>query len=176
MPKRQAATSTLMQRVILEPVGVVDQPVEHGIGIGGVADQGMPLIHGELAGDDGGTAAVAILEDLQEIMAGGSIERLEPPIVKDQEIDAEEPARQALMAAIAARQSELRERGSPGRRQFVDRCRDLGAVGRRRLWAPEDVRWRSTHHFRGLRRSTAPYVASPHQRRVARASVNQAAA
>ncbi|MGY3146591.1 hypothetical protein ACVWYQ_003590 [Bradyrhizobium sp. USDA 3397] len=88
-------------------MAVVDQPVEHGIGIGGVADQGMPLIDSQLAGDDGGTAAVAILEDLQEIMAGGSIERLEPPIVKDQEIDAAERAQQALMAAIAAGHDEL---------------------------------------------------------------------
>jgi hypothetical protein len=39
--------------------GVVDQAVEDGIGIGGVADQRVPLIDGELAGDDGGPRQTA---------------------------------------------------------------------------------------------------------------------
>jgi hypothetical protein len=42
-------------------VGVVDQAVEDGVGVGGIADQRVPLIDGELAGDDGGVAAVAVL-------------------------------------------------------------------------------------------------------------------
>jgi hypothetical protein len=93
----------------IEPMGIVDQAIEHGVGIGGVADEGMPLVHGELAGDDGGSTTVAIFEDLQQIVAGGGIERLEAPIVKDEQIDAAEHAQHALMAAIAARQSKLGE-------------------------------------------------------------------
>src|SRR5690606_41476803 len=45
-------------------------------------------LHGELAGDDGGTAAVAILEDFEEIVAGLVIERLKAPVIKDQEVNA----------------------------------------------------------------------------------------
>jgi len=59
----------------------------------------VPLIDGELAGDDGGAAAVAVLEDLQEVMAGGGVERLEAPVVEDEEIDAAEPTQQTRMAA-----------------------------------------------------------------------------
>jgi hypothetical protein len=63
--------------VEIDPVAVMDQAVEDGVGVGGVADQGVPLIDRELAGDDGGAAAVAILEDLQEVVAGRGVERLE---------------------------------------------------------------------------------------------------
>jgi hypothetical protein len=48
----------------------------------------VPLIDGELAGDDGGAVAVAVFEDLQEVVAGGGVERLEAPVVEDEEIDA----------------------------------------------------------------------------------------
>jgi hypothetical protein len=47
----------------------------------------------ERTGDDGAAAAVAILEDLQEAVAGHAIERLEAPIVEDETIDATERAK-----------------------------------------------------------------------------------
>jgi hypothetical protein len=43
-------------------VGVVDQAVEHGVAVGGIADQPMSLVDRQLAADDGATA-VAVLED-----------------------------------------------------------------------------------------------------------------
>ncbi|MGY3146424.1 hypothetical protein ACVWYQ_003423 [Bradyrhizobium sp. USDA 3397] len=78
--------------VEIDPVGVMDQAVENGVGVGGVADQRVPLIDGKLAGDDGGAVAVAVLEDLQEVVAGRGVERLEAPVVEDEEIDAAERA------------------------------------------------------------------------------------
>ena len=63
----------------IDAVSVVDETIEHGIGISGIANERVPLVDGELTGDDGGAAAVAVLEDLQEVVAGRSIERLEPP-------------------------------------------------------------------------------------------------
>jgi hypothetical protein len=65
--------------VEVDAVGVVDQAVEDGVGVGGIADRRVPLIDGELAGDDGGGVALAILEDLQEVVASRGIERLEAP-------------------------------------------------------------------------------------------------
>lgn len=57
------------------------------VGVGGIADQRVPLVDGELAGDDGGAAAVAILENnLQEVVAGCCVKRLEAPVVEDEEI------------------------------------------------------------------------------------------
>src|SRR5207245_10011572 len=93
--------------VEIEPVGVRDQAVQDGVGVGGVADQRVPLIDRELAGDDGGAAAVAVLEDLQEVVAGCGVERLEAPVVENEEIDATESAQETGGAAVAARQGEL---------------------------------------------------------------------
>lgn len=69
----------------------------------------MPLIDQELAGDDGGAAAVAVLQDIQEVVAGRGVERLEAPVVEDEEIDATERAQEAGVAAVAARQSQIAE-------------------------------------------------------------------
>jgi hypothetical protein len=93
----------------IDAVGVMDQAVEDGVGVGGIADQRMPLIDRELAGDDGGAAAVAVLKDLQEVVAGRGVERLEAPIVEDEKIDSAERAQDAGVAAVAARQSEIGE-------------------------------------------------------------------
>jgi hypothetical protein len=50
-------------------MGIVDQAVEDGVGERRIADHGVPLGHRHLAGDDGGTAAMAVLQDLQQILA-----------------------------------------------------------------------------------------------------------
>ena len=55
-----------------ETAGVVDEAVEDGIGVGRIADELMPAFDGQLAGDDGGTPAVAVVEDFQDVVAGGS--------------------------------------------------------------------------------------------------------
>ena len=34
-------------------MGVVDEAVEDGVGVGGVADEAMPVGDGDLAGDEG---------------------------------------------------------------------------------------------------------------------------
>jgi hypothetical protein len=41
--------------------------------------EGVPSVHRQLAGDDSRAAAVAVLQDLQQVVAGGSIDRLEAP-------------------------------------------------------------------------------------------------
>ena len=67
-------------------MGVVDEAVEDGVGVGRVADHLVPFVDGELAGDDGGAAAVAFFEDLEEIVAGAGVERFEAPVVEDEEM------------------------------------------------------------------------------------------
>jgi hypothetical protein len=54
----------------VEPVAVED-----GVGVGRVADEGMPPVDRELAGDEGGTAAISVHQNLQEVVAGAVIER-----------------------------------------------------------------------------------------------------
>jgi len=50
-------------------MGVVNEPVKHGIRYRGVRHHLVPVVDRELTGDDGGAVAVAIIEDLQELAA-----------------------------------------------------------------------------------------------------------
>jgi hypothetical protein len=93
----------------VEAVGVVDQAIEDGIGVGRVADQLMPAVDRQLAGDNGGAAAVAVIEDLQKVVTGSGIERLEAPIVEDEQIDAAKRAQQAQVASVAAGERKIGE-------------------------------------------------------------------
>ena len=74
----------------IDAVGVVDDAIEDDIGVGGIADQIMPFVHGDLAGDDGRSPAVAFFEDFEEIVTSGGIERFEAPVVEDEQLDAAE--------------------------------------------------------------------------------------
>ena len=47
----------------------MDQPVEDGIGESGIPDDFVPVLQGELAGDEGSSPAGAVLDNLQEIAA-----------------------------------------------------------------------------------------------------------
>lgn len=85
-------------------MSVVDEAVQDGIGVGGIGNEVMPAVHGKLAGDDGGAPAVAVVEDFEEIVTLGGVERFEAPVVKNEQLDAAEDAQQAGMATVAARQ------------------------------------------------------------------------
>ena len=55
------------------------QPVEDGIGEGVIAegviaDDGIPLVDGELAGDEGGGNLIAVVHEVHEVMALCGIE------------------------------------------------------------------------------------------------------
>ena len=93
----------------IEAVGVVDEAVENGVGIGGIADHGVPVFDGKLAGDDGGSAPVAFLEDFEQVVTGLGIERLESPIVENEKLDAAERAGEAGIAAVAAGERQIAE-------------------------------------------------------------------
>ena len=113
--------------VQVEAVGIVDEAVEDGVGVGRVADDGVPVLDGQLAGDDGRSPAVAFFEDFQKVVAGLGVERLEPPIVQDQELDIAQRAADASIPAIAARERQLAE-------QFGDALVEDGAVVAAGLW------------------------------------------
>ena len=64
----------------------MDELVEDGVGEGGVAEQVVPLLDGRLAGDQGGTGGVSVLEELEEVSAMAGVERGESE-VEDDEVD-----------------------------------------------------------------------------------------
>ena len=74
-------------------MGVVNDPVEDGVGEGWLADQVMPAIDRDLAGNQDGAAAVAVLDNFQHVMTLLGPQRLEPPIIEDQKLDAAERIR-----------------------------------------------------------------------------------
>jgi len=92
-----------------DPVSVVDEAVEDGVGVGGVTDQAVPVGDGDLAGNQGGLASVPILEDLEEIMTSLRAERLKAPVIEDQELDRSEALEATGEAAVAVGKSELIE-------------------------------------------------------------------
>ena len=50
-------------------VRVVEQPVEDGVAEGGIADDIVPVLDGDLAGEQGATAGIAVVEDLEEVVS-----------------------------------------------------------------------------------------------------------
>ena len=54
-------------------MGVVDQPVKDGVAKRGVPDHVVPVIDRQLAGHEGGTAAHAVFDELQEIAPPNSV-------------------------------------------------------------------------------------------------------
>ena len=82
-------------------MGVVDEPIEDGVGDGRVADQFVPVIDGKLAGDDGRGSSMPI-EDFQKVTPLVERERRKAPVVQDQELDARQPLEEAAVASITA--------------------------------------------------------------------------
>ena len=71
----------------------MNEPIEDGVGISRVANEGVPFVDRDLAGEDGRAASIAVLEDLVEVTTGTGVERFEAPIVEDEELDAVRPRR-----------------------------------------------------------------------------------
>jgi hypothetical protein len=61
-------------------MGVVDETVQDGVGIGGVTDDTVPGRYGELASDDRRAMAVTVLEDFKQIVTALFVGRLEAPV------------------------------------------------------------------------------------------------
>ena len=86
----------------------MNEAIEDGIGVSRIANDFVPAVYWNLGGNHRGAASIAFLEDFQEIMSGGGVERLQSPIVEDQKVGAAEVAQKTGMATVAA-----------GRRQFL---------------------------------------------------------
>ena len=88
-------------------MGVVDEAVQDGVGVGGVADDLVPGGQGELGSDDRRSAAVALFEDFEQIVTGAGVEGLETEVVEDEEIGSAEGSDQARMAPVASGERQV---------------------------------------------------------------------
>ena len=57
----------------LKAVSIVNEAIQDGVAKGWVADNVVPMFDWDLAGDEGRSATVAIIEDLQEVAPFGRI-------------------------------------------------------------------------------------------------------
>jgi hypothetical protein len=89
-----------------DPVGVVDDAIEDGVGKSWIADDLVPAPDRQLTGDENRTGIVAVLDDLEKIAALFGIELLWSPIVENEEIDARERAQELRISSIAAGERE----------------------------------------------------------------------
>ncbi len=89
-----------------DAVGVVDKAIQHGVGDRGISNHIVPVVHGDLAGNDGRALLVAIFDNLQEIASLLVAQLLRSPIVQDQKVGLGQALEQLRIAAVASCQGE----------------------------------------------------------------------
>ena len=111
----------------------MQEAVADRIGEGRLAEIVVPLGRRQLAGDDGRTGVVAILQDLEEVATLGILDRGEPPVIDDEDIEAGELGEQADVGAVGPGQGKLvEETRGPAVASAIALCGRLGARARRR--------------------------------------------
>src|SRR5271157_5698183 len=93
----------------LDAIGVVDDAVEDGVGERWDADQIVPAVHGNLAGDDERAFVVAILDDFEQIARLIGRERFGSPVVQDEQFDARQGAQESGVARIPMGDGQIGE-------------------------------------------------------------------
>ncbi len=106
-----------------QPIGVMHQAIQNGIGHGGVGDDRMPLADGELAGDEGGPLALPIIEDFQQIAVLLAGDAGHAEVINDQQRNPGQLLKQWQEAAIGLR-------GLQGAKEFGAWCERPVASGR----------------------------------------------
>jgi hypothetical protein len=88
---------------------VVEEPIADGVRQRGFSDEIVPLGRGELAGDDGGAAAIPVRENLEEVAALLVLRRDQAPVVEEGDVHASELAEEPPVGAIGAGEAEIIE-------------------------------------------------------------------
>jgi hypothetical protein len=65
-----------------DPMRIVHEAVENGVGVGGVANDLVPSCERELGSDDRRSAAVTLFEDVEQIVTGAGVEGFEAEIAE----------------------------------------------------------------------------------------------
>ena len=127
----------------VEPVGVVDESVEDGVGESSVANGFVPEIDGQLGRDQGGLRVVAIVEDLEQIAAMRILEGCAQPVVEHDQVHVVESGELVLVGSVGPGDvqvvQEQRSPEVPGREAFLARPQDES----RRQECLADTRWTS---------------------------------
>ena len=87
--------------------GVVDDPVQDCVGVGRVADQLVPVLNQHLADHYGRAPSVSVFQDFQQVVTASSIERLENPVVQNQQLRRNYTADQPSKPSVSSGQRQL---------------------------------------------------------------------
>jgi len=85
---------------------LVQEPVGDRAGECRVTNCLVPVSYGELAGDEGGAATVAVFADFQQVIALGLCKDLQAPVVDDEQLGLGHLDGQFAKAAVAVGDSE----------------------------------------------------------------------
>ena len=88
-------------------MGIVDETIQDGISVSRVSYDAVPSGYGELAGNDRGATAVAVLEDFEKVVPRLFVERFEAPIIEDQDLNMTQCALQPGIPAVATSEGKL---------------------------------------------------------------------
>lgn len=98
----------------LDTVGTLEETVEDGIGDGEITGSLGPVIDRHLAGDDGRSTLVSVLDDLAQVVARRIIKLLRAAIVEDRQVCPGKSAQQLGVAVAAKRRAGRREQPRRG--------------------------------------------------------------
>ena len=93
----------------LEPIGIVDDTVQDGVGEGRGGEPIMPVGHRDLGGQGGGSAFVAVVNDLQQVLGLGFGERVAQPVVDDEELGLGQDVQELRIRAFGMGQGQFLE-------------------------------------------------------------------
>jgi len=86
---------------------VLHHPIQDRIGNRGISYPRMPVLSGQLAGNDGGLVASAVINDLQQISARLAVKCGHAPIVEQQHIRVGQIDEPLVKSAIAMANTQL---------------------------------------------------------------------
>jgi hypothetical protein len=97
---------------------VVEEAIEDRIPEGGIANDLVPVIGRDLTGEQGASAAVAVIEHLEKVVASRVVQGRQPPVVQDQKVSPGEALEEAGPRPVPPSDQELVEK--PGQAVVAD--------------------------------------------------------
>ena len=83
------------------------QAIQDGVCDGGIGEAGVPLGDGDLSGHQRRGSAVAIIQDLEQVLRLGTGQRVSQPVIEDQELDPGEGVQERGVGAVGVGESGL---------------------------------------------------------------------
>ena len=108
----------------MDLVGAVHEPIEDRVSECGIADVLVPVLDRKLTGDEGGSHADPIIEQLEQIGALARADRGDGKVIDEQHVDLGDGGQAFAEAAVGVTQAELIEQP---RRAQVQRGQALAA-------------------------------------------------